>query len=74
MLRRTYPAWRIARFTCSDGSFGGWWATRRVPLLPSHRCAGLVTTIARWDAVNLASELTAQLDLGERIGYTVARP
>ncbi|MFC4590993.1 hypothetical protein [Sphaerisporangium corydalis] len=74
VLEQTYPGWHITRFTRSDGTFGGWWATRRVSLLPSHRSAGLVPSIARWDALSLSSELAAQDALGQRIGYTVASP
>ncbi|MCW2876166.1 MAG: hypothetical protein JWQ95_266 [Sphaerisporangium sp.] len=71
VLTQTYPAWRISRMTNTQGRFGGWWATRYAPLTEDQRAAGLVPSIARWDALTLSMELAVQDEAAHRTRYSI---
>jgi hypothetical protein len=66
VLNQTYPAWRITRVRRSDGTPGGWWATRHKALTDDQRAAGLVPSIARGDAVALVMELAVQDEIAHQ--------
>ncbi|MFC7382515.1 DUF397 domain-containing protein [Sphaerisporangium rhizosphaerae] len=68
VLEQTYPAWRIRRVFRTDGTPGGWYATRLSPPTHAQRCAGLLPGLARPDAMSLVTALAVQDEIAHQNG------